>query len=383
MRRPWRRWAALLLVSLLAAGCWDRRELEEYSTALATGVDLCGAAEGCRLVVTRQIAIPGRIPLGGGGGGSQGGGARETVVVVRSPGQVGPDTARRAQASLNRQLSFGHIRVLVFSEAFSRQGVADFVNYVRRVPQARRMLWVAVSEGTAEAVIRSRPSLEQLPAIFLSDMFEDAVKTGRLPNIYWGEFLTRLSNKGEETVVPVIRMPAPDHPALAGLAVFRGDRMVGKLTLEETATYMEVRGLKRGGELLKVLLPEGRKADLKVYGRRSRWRILATSGRIRARVRIELEADLAELSTGLSGSDEDVTALIQREAAKEVSRRAAALAERLQKEFGSDAFGLGERVRAYLPGTWASIRDWPAEFARAQISFDTTVSVRRTGLTTD
>ncbi|HYF95599.1 MAG TPA: Ger(x)C family spore germination protein [Symbiobacteriaceae bacterium] len=382
MRRTRRLWAALLLSCLLLAGCWDRRELEEHSTVLASGVDLCaeGDSEGCRLVVTRQIAIPGRIPLGGGEGM---GGVRDTVTVIRSPGKDGPDSARRTQAALHRKISFGHIRILVFSEEFAHHGMTDFVQYVRRIPEARRLLWVAVSEGPAEQVIRSQPSLERVPALFLSDMFEDAVKTGRLPNIYWGDFLARISNKGEETIAPLIRMPAPDHPALTGLAVFLGHRMVGKLNLEETATYMEMRGLKRGGELLAVPLPNGGKASLTVYGRKARWRLGLANGRIRARVRIDLEADLNELSVGLRSSDPAVAGLIEREAARLVSRRATALTARLQKEFKSDILGLGELVRAHLPQAWAGIRDWNSDFARAQLSFDVQVSVRRTGMTMD
>lgn len=381
MCRTRRRWSALLLLSLLLAGCWDRRELEEHSTVLAAGVDLCGIDEGCQLAVSRQIAIPGRVPLGAGEG--KGGEARDTVVVIRSPGMDGPDTARRAQARLNRRMSFAHSRVLVFSEAYARQGLADFLGYIRRVPDTRRVYWVAVSEGPAEAVIRAQPSLEQVPSLFLSDMFDDAVKTGRLPNIYLGELMTRISNKGEEAVIPLIRMAAPDRPTLTGLAVFRGDRMVGKLSPEETMTFMEVRGLPRGGELLKVPLPEGQKAELRVYGRQAHWGVRWVNERVQSHVQIELEAELSELSVRLRGSDAEVIALIQREAAKEVSRRAADLTARLQREFGSDIYALGERVRAYLPGTWVNIRDWSAAFAKAQFSFDTRVNVRRSGTTVD
>lgn len=361
----------------MLAGCWDRRELEEKSASLATGVDVCPEGEGCNLISTRQFAIPGRIPLGPGGVRTG-----NTVFVISSPGQDGPDTAKRAQSELHRVITFGHTRLIVLSEAFARRGTEEYFDYVRRVPEARRVMWIAVSEGPAEAVIRSKPALERVPALYLNDMFDDAVKAGRLPKLFWGDFLVRLSNQGEEAVAPLIRMNAPNEPQLAGLAVFRGYRMVGKLSPEETATYMQVQGVRNGSDLLAIELPGGQ-ANLRVYGRVAGYKLRWVQGRIHADVEIELESELVSLSPDLASSDPDVVDSIERLAAQEVTRKADALATKLQKELGADILALGERVRAYLPAVWSSLDDWPSAFADARIRFQVKVHVRRTGMGTD
>lgn len=379
MRLSRKLWAAFLLVIGILSGCWDRREIEEQANSLATGVDICAQGEGCQLVATRQFAIPGRIPLGGGGEG--GGPVAETVFVLSSPGRDGPDTAAQAQAELHRRIAFGHTRVLVFSEAFARRGLREYLDYVRRIPEARRLGWLAVAEGRAEAVLRARPRLELVPALFLNDMIEDAVKTGRLPAVFLGEFLTRSASAGEAAVLPLIRMVAPDQPQLAGLAVFRGYRMVGKLSPEETETLLEVWGRSPAAEERYVLLPDGRRVVLRVFRRFARHRLRWIDGQIHVHVRMELESELLQGPVPLGWPER--RRMVEEAAAAAVTRRAQALVRKLQVEFGADILGLGERVRAYLPEVWQAMDDWPAAFAGARFHFETEVRVRRTGMAWD
>jgi len=375
-----RRVALLLTLILFLTGCWDRRELEERSNVLVAGVDVCDEGEGCEMVVTRQIAIPGQIPLGGERSGTR---QADTVVVMRTPAANAADSLARAQADLNWKIHIGHNRMIVLSEAFARRGVAQYFDYLRRLPELRRLLWLAVAEGRAEDVLKARPALEDVPALYLASMLDDAIKGGRLPQVNVGDFMIKTSNRGEEAVVPILRMAGPDQPELAGLAVFCGSRMVGKLTPEETATFQELQGRRKGGEQLEVTLSPKQNATVSVYGRGAVYRLQWVQGQVRVQIALELESELIRLSPGQTGSDLRTLELIERGAAKMVEERGAALIRKLQHEFGADILSVGERVRAYLPGAWAAIPDWPAAFAGAKFSIDAQVSVRRTGMSMD
>lgn len=375
-----RRALALLLVALLAAGCWDRREIEDQSIALATAVDLCEEDEDCHLISTRQIAIPGRIPLGAGAGGSP---EAETVLVLRSPGRNGPDTAAEAQARLNHPLTFGHTRLVILGQDFARAGIRSYVDYLRRLPELRRLMWIAVAEGRGEEIMRARPTMQRVPALYLSDMLEDAVRTGRLPNLTIGEFFTAFSNRGQDAVAPLFRLARPDLPELAGLAVFRGDRMAGTLNRDELATFMQLMGYDEAKDLVRLSLEEGQQVDLSIHGRGARYQVTLERGRVQAQVQIQLEAEVGQLSPGISGRDPATLRQIESAARARVRRRAQALIARLQTEMQADILALGERVRAQLPAYWQSVDNWPAEFARAAFTVDVEVDVRRTGATVD
>lgn len=371
-----------IALCLFLAGCWDRREIEERANVLAMSVDACKPTEPCQVRVTRQIAIPGRIPLGATPEASSNPGVK-TVALFTSEGADGPEARIRSQARLNRQINPAHLRVLLFGDAYARQGLAPYLDMVRRDPQTRRLMWLAIVEGSADDVLRARPSLERVPAIFLSDMFDDAVKTGRLPQSFLGEFLTQLANRGEEPVAPVLKMAGPNRYGLAGLAVFRGDRMVGKLSPEETATYLQLRGLRRGSELIRLTLPEGNEADLTVVGRRTRYQVRAAGRQIQVRLSLQLECDLLQATGGLNLQDHKTLDRIEDAAARQVKSQGEALVRKLQTEFQADVLAVGERVRAYLPRVWESIPDWSAAFADARFEIEVEVAARRTGLSAE
>lgn len=367
---------------LLLTGCWDRREIEERSNVMASGIDVCPEEQDCRLSISRQIAIPGRIPQGSAEGVS-GGGNADTVVVLSASGRTPPETGARMQAELNRMISFGQTRVQVFGEEYARRGIEEYVDYLRRMPEFRRLMWVAVSEGRAEDVLRARPELERVPALFLNDMIEDAVRAGRLPQTTLGDFLVRLSNPGEEPVAPLIRMVERDHPMLTGLAVFRGPQLVGKLDLPEASTYLHLRGRTRVSEQLTLALPGDRQATATVYGSVSRYLLHSQRGRIHALVRIAMEAELTSLSPGLKSSDPSIMRMIEDAGAQEVQRRSRALVKRLQDELHSDILGLGEMVRSRMPAVWASLPSWPDAFDQAVFDFEVQFHLRRIGMAGD
>ena len=373
--RPSRRRSVLaLLVLVLLTGCWDRHELDERANSLMTGVDLCSEEEDCLLISSRQYAIPGRIPTGPGGRGST-----DAVMVISSPGKDGPDSRTRAQAEMARDLHFGHQRMMVWGEAFARHELRTYLDYVWRVPEIRRQMWVAVAEGRAEDVVRARPPLDPVPALYLSDQFEEAVETGRLPaQSTLGDFMVRLSGEGEEPFAPLLRLDPP-YPEIVGLAVFRGARMVGKLSTEELSTFALLAGGRRTSHRLQVTTPEGQVAWIQLTGRQARYRIRWEQNRVHATMTLSLEGDLAAATPGVTGSAPAARALIERRAAQEVSRRAGALLTKLQQEYRSDILGLGARVRAFHPYVWRQIPDWPAAFAAARFDFEVAVHVRRTG----
>jgi Ger(x)C family germination protein len=362
------------LLLLLLTGCWDRHELDERANSLMTGVDLCSEQEDCFLISSRQYAIPGRIPTGPGGRSST-----DAVMVVSSPGKDGPDSRTRAQAEMARDLHFGHQRMLLWGEAFARQELRTYLDYVWRVPEIRRQMWVAVVEGRAEDVVRARPPLDPVPALYLSDQFEEAVETGRLPaQSTLGDFMVRLAGQGEEPFAPLLRL-APPYPEIVGLAVFREARMVGKLNGQELSTFLLLAGGRRTSQRLEVATSDGQVAWIELTGRAARYRIRWEQNRVHANVALSLEGDLAAGTPGVTGSDSATLRLMEQRAATEVSRLAGALLTRLQQEYRSDILGLGARVRAFHPAVWRQIPDWPAAFAAARFDFEVTVHVRRTG----
>lgn len=378
MRRRWLCWAVAALIPLLLTGCWDQSEIDERSNILAVGFDSCSDTPGCKLMVSRQVAIPGKIPLGGGKTVKAG----EAVVVFSTGGPNEAESAAKAQSELNRTMSYGHMRVWVISEELARGGMERYMDYVRRLADTRRFTWMVIAEGRADAVIRAKPQLEPVPALYLSDMLDDAQRNGRLPRSTEIEFDILMSRVGVDPVVPLMRMAGPNRPQLAGMAVFRGDRMVGKLSPAETETFLDLRGGHLSTEQLQVDWPQGGWAVLRVFSRQTSRQVRFADGRPEVKIKIALECEVMNIRLGRNGARPDPS-VTEQQASKQVKQRAEALVERLQQELHADILGIGSLLRAQTGGQSRTDQEWRRLFEQATFQIETEVRVRRSGLSMD
>ncbi|HLN64401.1 MAG TPA: Ger(x)C family spore germination protein [Symbiobacteriaceae bacterium] len=371
------RWAACLLIGLALSGCWDRREIEERNTVLAVGADRCEAPPPCGLVITRQIVIPRRVPMGGR---TLRGGSKNTVDVLVNDGKDDIDASGKAQAELHRDMHFGHIRIFVMGEALARQGLKEYLHWVHSLPEQGYLEWFAVAEGKAGDLMKARPRLEPVPSLFLYHLLSDAQRAGRIQRMYLSDLQITLANGGEDATVPLLAMAGPDRPRLAGLAVFAGATMVGKLTSDEMVTFQQLRGAPRGSEMIRTVLPGGHPVTVRVGERQVHYQVRSLETGIAVAIHLRLETDLQMLGHALSSKDPRVIRLIEQQVAAQVQSQAQALVHKLQHDLQSDALAIGQRVRAFLPGEWAAIKDWRAAYRNVSIQVQAEVQVRRTGL---
>jgi spore germination protein KC len=172
--QPWINQAKLIVVILLLvpflAGCWDRLEIEERAVVLGISVDTAETdaekeeqeishirgkfpePKKEMIRVAAQIGLPGRIPLGPGeGGGQTDGGGQNTVWVIDVVGHSIDDALMNLQQQISGRLFFGHLRVIVVSEAVAKKGLENLSDYFRRNSEVRRMAWLVINESSSQA----------------------------------------------------------------------------------------------------------------------------------------------------------------------------------------------------------------------------------------
>ncbi|MBO9600168.1 MAG: Ger(x)C family spore germination protein, partial [Cohnella sp.] len=255
----------VFMVVPLLTGCWDRLELEERAVVLGISVDLAKpeaaneesdvshlkdafpVPDQRMLRVAVQIALPGRIPLGPGEGGGGKGGSGETVWVIDVVGHTLDDALMNLQQQVSGRLFFGHLRVIVVSEALARQGMQNLNDYLRRNPEVRRMAWMMISKGSALEVMKAAPKLERVPSLYLMATLDNAVKLGKFPVNYMGMFWSNSAKKGQEPFLPYVEIRKEQNIQVNGMAIFRNDKMVGSTMPFDIASYMGIKGLNPAG----------------------------------------------------------------------------------------------------------------------------------------
>lgn len=390
-----------LLVFPLLTGCWDRQEIEERAVVLGIGVDVADPSEESKetesshergaikaeetglLRLTVQIAVPGRIPLGPGEGGGGGGGQR-TVWVVDAVGHTIGDAINSLQQRVSPPLFFGHLRIIVISEALARKGIQNLNDYFRRNPEVRRMNWMFVSQGPAAGVMRASPQLERVPTLYLMTTMDQSVKMGRFPNDFLGIFWSAVSSKGKEGYLPYVELMKEQNVQISGLAYFRGDRMVGSTNPIQVPVYMGIMGISIAGGQTFVRIP-GTEEIFMFQGRsrKSVFKVRIDNGRPVIRVTVALEGNLVSKYNDTVQLSTEVVRRIEEQMSQQ-SKEAYQNLISMTQEKRSDIFGFGEQVRAREPGFWNSSvktkEGWQKLYQELAVEINVRVHIRRVGM---
>lgn len=390
---------ALFLLVPLLSGCWDHVQIEDRAMVLAIALDKVDPETvrkqddvthpsesdpleqepGIRL--TAQIGVPGRLPLGAAEGGPM---AEESPVWVVS---VIGHTLDSAFSDLQQELAdvvfFGHLRTVIVSEVMARDGLEHLQDYMRRNPQIRRTVRLAVAEGEAAKFMHTAPPLERVPALYLTRMLESATRLGKFPKMSLGRFWAYDSALGREPFLSYLRAEKSGNIKLKGLAYFRGEKMVGVTTSRDIDNYMAVMGVPFGGYDFLSQLSDSNQPDYYTYEVTDRWAtrdVTIINGRPKATVRIFIEGKLVE-----AGEELVTQALIetmQKNNERLAKKNITALIKQTQKS-QADIFAFGEIVRGKLPDYWnkqvGTVERWRKMYAEMPVDVRVRITFRQIG----
>lgn len=379
-----KRWffLSMLLIGLcMLTGCWDRRELEERAAVLAIAIDVDEENEK-NYRMTVQIPIP--IKIAGSSG--QGGGSNTDAVKIMSvTGKTISDATSNLQLRLNQRLFLGHTRVLAVSEEIAREGIEHIMDGFRREPQIRRLLWPIIVKGKAASLLEIKPELAQIPVVFIMDLIENGQKMGIIPNKTLGDYFNATSNKAMQPLLNYVEA-SRNEVKWKGIAIFRNHRMVGSLNPVHTWSLLQIRDKKRGGDVV-VKLPDTEddyvtfrprfvdsNLEMKPLHRREEG--------LEAIYHCEIQGDIVELTKQgyRKGSPEKFIKEMEALIKKEMEERADQMIVKVQKQYNSDIFKLGLKLRGHHYRDYWIKHDWIRDFKNFPIRVEYTIKLRRLGM---
>ncbi|MFZ5753253.1 MAG: Ger(x)C family spore germination protein [Bacillota bacterium] len=374
----------LLLIILIIGGCWNRRELN--TLAIVSGLALDKAEEPGKIRITAQIIKPGEMKVPQAGGGSGGGGdGQKPYWNVSATGDTIFDTIRAITHQSSRKLFFPHNEIVIFSQDVAKEGVQEYLDFLDRDPEPRRLIWILVTKGTASEILETKAELEKVPAISISHLIEARAATSEASAVKMHEFLTRLMSKTTAPVASLIEVSGQGKEKtaiLTGTAVFKRDKLVGYLDKTETRGLLWVINEIKSG-IIVVECPGGKgKASLEIIRARSKIIPEIKDNKIHITVKVDEEGNL-----GSQMCSEDLTSLsawmnLERKQAAAIRSEVKAALKKAQ-ELNTDIFGFGEAVHRKYPKLWKDIEDhWDDFFPDIEVTVIVNAKLRKSGITT-
>ncbi|MBM7649607.1 spore germination protein KC [Bacillus ectoiniformans] len=241
-----------LSASLILAGCWNSRELNEVVIAIAVGIDKLESGE---YRFTVQVINP-ATTAGQGSGGDFG----TPVVTYSETGKSLFDAWRKITKISPRKVYFGHVRLLVIGEDVAREGIAKPLDPLLRDHEFRADYFLAIArKSSAKGVLSVLTALEKVPAIKLVSSLETSQKnTAETVAYTFDEIIAQMGHEGKDLIITGLRPKGSvksgatkeniDKTTIGTLlqfyqtAVFKEDKLAGWFTSKETKGYNYVRG---------------------------------------------------------------------------------------------------------------------------------------------
>ncbi|MDQ0229988.1 Ger(x)C family spore germination protein [Metabacillus malikii] len=248
----------LFFVLTFLTGCWDRKELEEISYAIAIGLDI---PEGIDLEkdqafdVTFQFSNPKQNMQGA----TSETGEKE-IITLTAPDFV---TAKNtANSFVTRQISLIQSKVIVVSEELARSDYFfRIIGTALKEREIRRETQLIVTDGKASDFLKkNKPEMQIRPHRYYQFVIDRSIETGLVPESSLNRFLAITDgdadlflsmfgsvkeakdeskfNEEDQYIAGHVPKDGGNQAQLIGSAVFKEGKMIGKLTGEETRSAM-------------------------------------------------------------------------------------------------------------------------------------------------
>ncbi|WHY87741.1 Ger(x)C family spore germination protein [Neobacillus novalis] len=375
----------LCLIILLLAGCWDRTEVNDLAIILATGVDISKNKE---IELSVQVFIP--KPAEGGQQGGVSSGSTSSQTLVRSAeGVTIADAMSRLQEKLTRRIFWGQNEVLIIGEKLAKKGIGDQIDFWMGHTDPRERADVFVSMDSAKEVLESMPELERDAAKQLSKLVDSQIGV----KVTVKDLSEMLTGDSSAAVIPWVAKMSPSNlevnegkniPFIKGSAVLKGDKMVGRLSDKESRGILWPRNEMKSGIITISLKDEKGFVSLNLLRSHNQLIPKISNGNWSIMVKTDTDLEVIQNTTNLNLLNLKSSKKVKRMVVQEIEERERLTLSKARKKMNADIFGFAGAFHRDYPGTWKRKKnEWSEIFRKVDVTFDTKVNIRRTGLSNE
>ncbi|MEK5029039.1 Ger(x)C family spore germination protein [Paenibacillus sp. FSL M7-1046] len=379
-----------IVLPLVLTGCWDSVELNRRAIVSGVAIDR-GPSEKEKYRLSFQVIVSEEI---------SGENTRSTspVSLYTGSGRTMFEALANASRQTARFLSLAHVRVLVISEEFAREGIKDMLDVLERESDTRLTSLMFISRGQPASDLMSTMTVfSKIPAndlvekldttskqfgynfrVEVDDVVRGIQTVGGGPIIN-GVFTTGDRNSADtndnmKTIAPsaILRV--------SGMAAFRDDKLKGWLDGNAAlGTVLLHNKIKEVPVIVKS--PAGGYISFNVYKSQVHLEVQAKDPEHPViTIKITQQAALKESANVLNLTSpqvlEELSGRLTDETRKQIEAAVSAA-----RELKSDYLGFGEAVERRNPRGWKKVRDhWEDVFAHCEVRIEGDAVIRHTDM---
>ena len=384
-----RKWLMVVLLAVSVSGCWDYTELSDVFFVVGMAVDKGTPPYKYKLTV--ECIVPSEYD-------KTTGGRVAPSQLYSMQGNTVADLSRKMNVGLGRELIYSHMQLLAIGESILREGEVQFFDYLERGRETRDNFNIVVVRGKkAEEVLKVTNSTEKYATGKLNKQLQIAVREwGSDPDIRLSDLLNDRMGPGKGSVIVGVQVSGnpengkeniesstpPSNVNISGLAIVQDMKLLGFMDIKDTRNYLWLTGGLRNTSVTASL---GGDTDFTIRIIKSKTQVKAShegdTPRFHVTIRMDSFLEMTESSHALTTRELGKYARLAEETIEADIRHTL---KKAQETYKTDIFGFGNHMYRQQPKFLKPIREeWNTYFARAEVTVETHVRIKRVGLITD
>lgn len=364
-----------IVLLLLMSGCWDSQDLEELSFPLAGAYDLHrpGSADPSdpptmadRKLLDLTTVVPNLAPK-----------AQKPVNIETLSGVTIADIRQRRGLTDADTYITGMNRAVVLGEELARRGLNPYMDVLWRDPRITGTMYMAVAAGRGEDIIKTPIKNYNNMGTYMMAFFNRMNKRTFMPVTNLSQFYINQA-AGKNPVFPILEHK-DDRVVITGVALFKKDRMVSKVGIEEAHDLVLLRGLKERSYLPFTMQEDGKLYRGTVLVGNSRKVQYSRSNQGHSfNITVKLQGTLEEYSRQ-GPIDQKYLHKIEQTIEKQVTSQCEAFIAMMQNELKLDCIDISKYALARSRRTLEQSIDNPDFIENADIRVKVKVHLANTG----
>ncbi|MDF1493880.1 Ger(x)C family spore germination protein [Caproiciproducens sp. CPB-2] len=356
------------------SGCWSYRGLNEITVVAGVGIDLDPDTQeyllSCEVIdlTTSQDEAGTKAKL------------------VESRGKTVMDAVRNAKKRLLNKLYWGNNEILIIGNELAESGKLDNVLvWFLSDEECRETVEIVVSEERTAKDILSLYGLDNSVVSYEIKKILDGDQStvGTIENIQLYRAFSVLKGEGKSLTLPVFRDVANDGEMVVesnGEAIFKGNKMVGRLSPEDGKYYLAaVDGLHGGILTLSSEEQSSPDISLEIAKSTTKSSYSYSGGKLKVTLQTETDVFVDESEAEVDLLDEKTTGKIEQKAQEMIKEKTEGVIRKVQKEYNSDIFGFGNMIYKKDLKLWKQLKpQWDKIFPSVQVEVQSKVNIVNT-----
>lgn len=364
-----------ILVALGLCGCWNYRGLDQVNIVVGIAVDFDKENNEYKMSyeVADLLTAEKRSNIGS--------------RIITSEGKNLFDAARNAKKKEQDRLYFGSSYVLVISQQFAKEeGIFDAIEWFLRDGECRETMCVALSqEDTAGVILEKDEKMSGIMSSIIHDIVtKDKSSTASTVHMQLYDIYNMLKSKGNAAILPALHKTKNGDREVTevnGSAVFKGDKLAGFLTPEESRYVLFAEDRLEGGILTLDML--GRKTDdiaLEIFRSDTKKSFSYEQGRLKVKIESSIDVAVAENHEELDVTNKEVIKRIEEAAVGMIEEKIKAVVVKVQQEYQADIFGFSDMIYKRDLKLWEELEPhWNEVFSNIEIEVTSKVHIVNSG----